>query len=193
MSYDPTIHTEAQYLNSLGTDATEDMFHATYSGILTHWFPTSRGYLIDHQLNATGGKPEYIVVRHAGGYRNPLLIVELKRPNKWTDTGKKEVLDDLETYIEGRFNLTQYNTIYGLGGIGFHWMVCKMEKSGGPRPTPVLGWQNNITSDASYAAFQPIADLVYNIVWVYPMKTPVFYFHNNVQLYCIPCNTRSFE
>ncbi|OJA17915.1 hypothetical protein AZE42_09235 [Rhizopogon vesiculosus] len=158
MPYDPTIQTEAQYVDNLGSSATEDKFHATYNGILAHWFPTSRGYIIDHQ------EPEYIIVRHAGGYRNPLLIVELKRPSKWTAAGQNEVLDDLQTYIEGQFKPTQYNTIYGVGGIGLYWMVCKMEKSGGPQPTLVLDWQNNIASDASYTQFQTIANLVYNII-----------------------------
>ncbi|KAG2338811.1 hypothetical protein BDR05DRAFT_1062515 [Suillus weaverae] len=164
MPYDQTIKTEAQYANNLGSGATEDKFHATYNGILTHWFPTSHGYIIDHQVMGEGGKPEYIIVRHAGGHRNPLLIVELKRPSKWTAAGKSEVLDDLETYIEGRFELTQYNTIYGVGGIGLNWMVCKMEKTGGHQATEVLGWQDDIASDASYTAFQTIANLVYHIV-----------------------------
>jgi len=164
MSYDQTIQTEALYVHNLGSSATEDKFHATYNGILTHWFPTSRGYIIDHQVMGEGGKPEYLIVRHAGGYRNPLLIVELKRPSKWTAAGQDEVRDDLQTYIEGRFELTKFNTIYGVGGIGLHWMVCKMEKSGGPQPTLVLDWQNNIASDASYTQFQTIANLVYTII-----------------------------
>jgi len=65
--------------------------------------------------------------------------------------------------MEGRFDLTNYSTIYGLGGIGLRWMVCKMEKSGGPGPALVLDWQNDVASDTSYTQFQTIADLVYNI------------------------------
>jgi len=58
MPYDQTIQFEAQYADNLGPCATEDKFHATYNGILAHWFPTSRGYIIDHQVDGTGGKPE---------------------------------------------------------------------------------------------------------------------------------------
>ncbi|KIL56567.1 hypothetical protein M378DRAFT_45193, partial [Amanita muscaria Koide BX008] len=68
------------------------------------------------QVMGEGGKPEYIIVHHARGKRNPHLIVELKRSNKWTTAGKNEIRDDLTTYIEGQFDLTQYNTIYGVGG-----------------------------------------------------------------------------
>ena len=163
MSYDYTIKEEATYVVNLGSNATEDKFHALYSEILTTWFPTSKGYIIDHQVLGEGGKPEYIVVRHAGGHRNLLLIVELKRPAKWNDAGKQEVLRDLTDYIEGRFDLTQYKTIYGVGGIGLHWMACKMEKSGLHAPATVLDWHDNISSDQSYHAFKTLADLVYNI------------------------------
>lgn len=163
MPYNATIKEEAQYARSLGDGATEDKFHATYSAILTTWFPSDKGYIIDHQVMGEGGKPEYIIVRHAGGKRNPLLIVELKRPNKWNDAGKKEVLSDLTTYIEGRFDLTQYNTIYGLGGIGLNWMVCKMEKSGQHVPQTILGWRADISSDQSYTDFAEVADKIYHI------------------------------
>lgn len=94
-----------------------------------------------------------------GGSRNPVLIVELKRASKWT---RAEVTDDL-TYIEGRFDSSIYNTVYGLGGIGLHWMVCRMEKSGPDSLEAVEEWQDDITSDASYGRFSGIADLVYNI------------------------------
>lgn len=163
MPYDQTIKHEAEYAHSLGPDATEDKFHATYNGILTHWFPTARGYVIDHQIMGEGGKPEYIIIRHAGRKRNPLLIVELKRPNKWTAAGKKEVQEDLTTYIEGRFDLTQYNTIYGVGGIGLHWAVYKMEKSGNHKLSLVQDWKDDIASDTSYTEFEHISNLVYTI------------------------------
>lgn len=162
-SYDATILTEATYVYDLGPNATEDKFHATYSGILSHWFPTTRGYVIDHQVMGAGGKPEYIVVRHAGTYRNPILIVELKRPSKWTEAGQQEVVDDLVTYIEGRFDITEYKSIYGLAGIGLRWMVCKMEKNGDGEPTTVQDWGDNVASKVSFAAFRDVAELLYNI------------------------------
>jgi len=63
----------------LSDAASEDQFHA----ILTTWFPTSEGYMID-----TGGEPD---VRR-GKRRNPLLIVELKRPERWNDAGKEQLV-----------------------------------------------------------------------------------------------------
>ena len=164
MPYDATIKQEASFVSNLSlTEATEDKFHATYSGILAHWFPPSLSYLIEPQVRGEEGKPGFIVVRHGGGYRSPLLIVELKRVSKWNDAGRKAVRRELTLHLEGRFDLTRYNTIYGLGGIGFHWMVCKMEKSGSGSPVDVEPWRDDIVSDASYNRFEEIADLIYNI------------------------------
>ncbi|KAI0828009.1 hypothetical protein BC628DRAFT_131385 [Trametes gibbosa] len=164
MPYNATIKAEARYAHDLG-DTSEDRLHATYSAILTHWFPTERGYLIDHQLMDKGGKPEYIVVRHGGGTRNTLLIVELKRTSKWHDAGKAAVYEDLVGYIEGRFevDLTRYDRIFGLGGIGLRWRTCEMEKSGPHELNFLRGWTDDISSDTSYTAFGQFADLVYGI------------------------------
>jgi len=164
MPYDDTIKQEAVYVANLAT-VTEDNLYALYRGILTTWFPTSRGYVLDHQVLGRTDKPaEYVVVRHAGGDRNPLLVVELGSPDKWNDAGRRDVLQDLVECVEGQFDLTRYNAIYGVGGIGFHWMVCKMEKSGPPHAaTTVLDWDDDISSDRSYDAFEAIAKLVYEI------------------------------
>jgi len=162
MSYNHAIKQEAQYVQALGQGATEDCFHATYMGVLTEWFPTSRGYIIDHQGFDEGGQLEYMVVRHAA-QKNTVLVVELKQPSKFSDAGKWEVMMDLTEYIEHRFDRTQYNTIYGLGGIGLNWMVCKMTRTGPSIPTVVQTWTADITSDDSYDAFGHIANLVYNI------------------------------
>ena len=162
-SYDETTKGEAAYAAELGEGAVEDKFHATYTAILSYWFPTSKGYVIDHQVMGDGGKPEYIVVRHAGVLRNPLLIVELKRPKKWNDAGRKEVRMDLVEYIEGRFKSTMFGTIYGLAGIGLRWKALKMSKEEGPEPDTVVEWQDDISSDESFLKMQKVAELVYNL------------------------------
>lgn len=160
MPYHNTLKEEATYVANLGSTAAKDKFHGLYGGILTTWFPASEGYIIDPQGQNRVGK---FVVRQAGGHRNPLLIVELKRPAKWNDAGKQEVVQDLTRHVEGQLDLTQNNTIYGVGGIGLHWMVCKMEKSGLHVLGTVLGWDDDISSNQSYDAFKTVAELVYHI------------------------------
>jgi hypothetical protein len=162
MPYHNAIKQEAQYVQALGQGATEDCLYATYMAVLTEWFPTSRGYMIDDQGFDRGG---CFVVRHAAQLekKNPVLVVELKQPSKFNDTGKLEVMMDLTEYIEGRFDLTQYNMIYGLGGIGLDWKVCKMARTAPYILTTVQTWTADITSDDSYDAFGYIANLVYNI------------------------------
>ena len=165
MSYDATIQEAARRADSFGPNAAKDKFRGTYYGVLVHWFPTSRGYIIDHQvLGPAGKKVEYIVTRNEGGFHNPLLIINLKRPSEWTAAGQQMVVDELVGHIKDHFNLTRYNTIYGLGGIGLQWMVCKIQRSGDHQPIVLVNWKDNIASDASYAEFAVIADLIYSLV-----------------------------
>jgi len=165
MPYGSGTTNQANWVTRLGPTATQDKLHALYNTILNKWFPSSKGYAIDRQALGGASKPgrKSFFVRHAGYHRDPLLIVEFKRPAKWNDAGKQEVLEGLTESMQAQFEQTQYNTIYGLGGIGLHWTVYKMEKDGLPVPTMVLDWHDDITSDVSYDAFETVAELVYNI------------------------------
>lgn len=164
MSYNATIQNEAQYVNSLGPNATKDKFHAIYNGILAHWFPVSQGYLIDHQVLGPAGEVEYIVIRHEGGFRNPLFVVKIKHPSEWTVAGQQMVVDELVDHIKGQFDFTHYNSIYGLGAIGFHWMVCEIQRSGDHQPTLLVDWQDTITSATSCFEFDVVAAVVSSLV-----------------------------
>lgn len=161
MPYNAAIKEEADYARGLG-EIDEDNFHATYNAVLHQWFSTSLGYLIDPTEVDDDGIPEYVVVKHAPGKGN-VLIVELKRPSMFNAMGKHQVLDELRDYIEDSFDFTEYDAIYGLGGIGLGWTVCKMMKSGLPEPTIVQNWAVNITSNRCYDLFGTIADSTYNI------------------------------
>ncbi|KAH9987044.1 hypothetical protein BJV77DRAFT_964953 [Russula vinacea] len=135
MSYDATIQGAARRADSFGPNAAKDKFRGTYYSVLVHWFPTSRGYIIDHQvLGPAGKKVEYIVTRNEGA------------------AGQQMVVDELVGHIKDHFNLTRYNTIYGLGGIGLQWMVCKIQRSGDHQPIVLVNWKDNIASDASLRA-----------------------------------------
>lgn len=161
MSYCFSIHSKARYLNNLGPNATEDKFRGIYNTIFWYWFPANRGYIIGNHPLAKRGESKSLMVRH-GGLPDPILIVKVEAPSEWTEIGRQTVMDELADQIKEGFDHTQYKTIYGLGGIGLHWVVCKME-SGDDQPTIVLDWQDDVSSDASYARFEIIADLVYNI------------------------------
>ncbi|KAG5646024.1 hypothetical protein DXG03_004626 [Asterophora parasitica] len=123
--------------------------------------PDSQGYVAGVEGRRVG-KHKYIVARHVGHTRNPVVIFVLKRPIDWTDAGKDEVTSNLTTYIEEQFHLTRYTTIYALGGIGPHWAVWKMEKSDHILQS-IHGWQDDISSDSSFAQFERIVKLVHHI------------------------------
>jgi hypothetical protein len=163
MPYGATIKGEAVYCHSLGLNATANEYAGVYNTILLNWFGDSRGFVVGiHALPQR--KYRTLIVRHHDlpGHLNPLLVLNLKRPSKWTPVGQQAVVDELAEHIKGRFDLTQHDTIYGLGAIGLHWVVCKM-KSGDDQPTIVVDWQDNIASDASYVRFESVANLIYNI------------------------------
>jgi len=165
MSYSSGTKGEAQYVAKLGTTARADTLHILYNMVLHKWFPVSAWYAIGRKALCGAGKSgrKSFFVRRAGYDRDPLLIVELKRPAKWNDAGRQEVLKHLTESIQAQLHETRYNTIYGLGAIGLHWMVCKMEKDGSPVPTTVMDWHDDISSDSSYAAFKAVAALIYDI------------------------------
>ncbi|TDL18978.1 hypothetical protein BD410DRAFT_452019 [Rickenella mellea] len=162
--YDATTVEEITYAKSLN-DPTEDKFHGSYDAILHTFFNTASGYIVEHQVMGPGGKPEFIIVRRGGtpSQRNPVIIVELKRPSKWNAAGKQEVLNDLTQYIEGRLDHTSYSKIYGIGAIGFHWMTCEMPKTGPHVPTVINNWHDDITTAAGYALLHTFANTVHNI------------------------------
>jgi len=165
MPYCEDIKAEAKDVAELGSAATVDELKALYLAILFEWFSLSKGYIIDYQVLNGARKPgrKSFFVRRTGAYRGPHLIVELKRSAKWNDAGRKEVLEGLTKSIQTQFEKTPYNTIYGLGAIGLHWTVYKMEKDGLPVLTTVMNWRDDISSDLSHDCFEVVADLVYNI------------------------------
>jgi hypothetical protein len=74
-------------------------------------------------------------------------------------------MDELVIQIKKGFDNSRHSTTYGLGGIGLHWVACKMG-SKDDQPTILFDWQDDITSDASYASFKIIADLVHKFITI---------------------------
>lgn len=114
MPYSAYTKDEARDIQGLGQGAREDASHGLYNLVLTHWF--TQNYTIKPQVQTHRGvgRPEFIICNN---HNTPVLIVELKRPAKWTTAGKEEVIKELREYLEGHLELTHHNTIYGLGGI----------------------------------------------------------------------------
>jgi hypothetical protein len=105
-------------------------------------------------------KPGFIAIRHAGkGRLPPPFVVKFKRASEWTTSGKAKLKKEVRGYLEKLSKLTEFDTIYGVGGIGLHWLAYKMHKLGG-RPILMLDWQDDISSARSYKEFQTIADLI---------------------------------
>jgi len=163
MPYNPGIKAQAKTLAKLGATAKADNFHGIYNAILNEWFPPSEYYAIEPHDPRKSGRKSFVVCHYGGHHDHPLLVVVLKRPAKWNDAGKQEVLEHLTESMQAQFDEAQYNTIYGLGGIGLQWMVCKMERDGLLMPTTVLDWHDDISSDLSCNAFEAVAASIHDI------------------------------
>src|SRR5258705_7015558 len=158
MPYDTTIQNEQAYASSLGVDAVEDKFYGLYNAILNHWFTTSHGYIIEAQVLGHGGKPEYFVIRHANGTRNPVMVVEIKRPNSLHTGGKDIAVQEIQGYMRRRFQDTSLDVMYGLAGVGLCWSVWKMER-GSATMVNVQQWRRSVASDVSHRRFERVYNM----------------------------------
>jgi hypothetical protein len=113
------------------------------------------------------GRPDFTVARRSGTqFRNTVIVVELKRPGRWTDRGKEEVKTQLTEYVTDHFGHTQHNIIFALAGIGLRWKLYRARRPRGNQLvqlTVVHDWQNDITTQASYMMFAGIAQDVHNL------------------------------
>ncbi|TDL18964.1 hypothetical protein BD410DRAFT_830559 [Rickenella mellea] len=162
MRYNDTIKRLAALIGGLGDDAREAHFHVNglYNGILNQWFPTVAGYVIEPQVQEDG---VFMIVRHLDASRrmNSVLVVELKGPTKYNATGKRDIQTALTARMEKQFQFghTTYGKIYGLGGIGAHWiwMACVKDITGRPTVIQMKDWTDDITSDTSAELFHQFA------------------------------------
>ena len=167
MPYPPIFQSVVQYLNGLGPDVTQDKFNGLYNSILWHWFPLDGGYIVTNVSLPLGARSKNVLVCHGLGPGgppglNPILVLKIKRPSKWTAAGRQTVMDELVDQIKKAFDESRHSPIYGLGAIGLHWMAFKMQ-SKDDQPTVLVDWQDDITSDASYASFNIIADPIHEM------------------------------
>ena len=116
-----------------------------------------------HQVVVTSSslksrKPEYFVVRHANGARDPIMVVEIKRPNTLHTGGKDEARRDIQHYMGGRFRETGLDVMYGLSGVGLWWSVWKMER--GSTTMTNVQWRGSVASDFSHRRFERVFDII---------------------------------
>lgn len=138
---------------ALGPDALEHPFYPIYADILGAWFPPEEYQIRAHFPIRGNGRPDY-AVSHLQNPFDPFLIIEIKRPNKCTPSGKEEVQEKLEKYIEKLFEVTERETVLGLAGIGLNWALFRMRMTGPPESEVVLEWNDNVSSDESFDIFQ---------------------------------------
>ena len=104
----------------------EDRFRSLYNAVLNHWFPSASGFIVEPQVR-DDGQPRFVIVRMVGSHSRIALVVELKRPSKWSAGGSVVAFNELKDYIEAQFDPTiQPHTIYGIVGFGLRWKGFSM-------------------------------------------------------------------
>jgi len=144
---------------AINPDIHENKFHMLWNGILNYHFPVTVQYGVAPQTSVTGlgSKPEFFVVKVAREEESIVLVVELRKPAEDSDAGRTNVKQELTDYIEERFDETEFDTIYAIGGIGLSWSAYKMQKAGSPELECIYGWASNVTSATSFSRLANIA------------------------------------
>jgi len=158
MPYNATIEAEQVYVSRLGVDAVEAKFYGLYNTILSHWFTSGDGYIVEAQVQGPGRTP-YFVVRHTNSSRDPTMVVRIERPNTLHTGGKAAAFEDIKWYMHRRFQETGLDVMYGLAGVGLWWSVWKMER-GSATVTNIQQWRGSVASDTSYGRFQRVFKII---------------------------------
>jgi hypothetical protein len=179
MVYPRAIVTMAQNLireAASKPDIPESKFYMLWNAVLNHHFPIGLEYGVALQTS-TKGECTFLVVKFARERESIVLVVLLKTPDEDTAVGRDSLKKDLAGYIDECFVDTDYETIYGIGGIGLSWSAYKMEDATAPDLELLHDWTSNITAFLSYEWMHDIVALVERMkgtvreqVWLVPMQ-----------------------
>jgi len=176
--YPQYILTKAAELNN--DDETIEMkYYPLYDKILNYWFPPTEGYDVSPQwpIPDTRKIVDFTITFVIEHHQRPLLLVEIKPPSDFKlDSGRAvahfqvmQHLDDIGP------NNEHAERLYAISAIGKKWRACYAKKGNGSTGAqPVKGvaaenslklsrpqcWNEDITSNASYEAFQGIVETI---------------------------------
>ena len=163
----------------------ENKFFPLYNTILFYWFPPTEGYDVHPQWPIPDAKNfDDLTITFVIKYQQyPLLLVEIKPPSDFrSDSGRGLAIDEVMGHLDqiGPNNLYA-DRLYAISAIGKRWRACytlkgKGTEDGPARPVKGIAaknslktahpecWNPDITSDASWAAFQSIVETIKDYV-----------------------------
>jgi Ubiquitin family len=176
-SYPQYILTKAARLND-DNENIESKFFPLYVKILNYWFPLTEGYDICPKWPIPDSRRpnDFInfVIEH---HEHPLLLIEIKPPPYFQSvSGRHEAINQVTDHLdEIGPNNVHVDQLYAISAIGKRWRACyalKGKGSKGGRPVKGVAianslrsahpecWNPDITSKASWVAFQSIVEKI---------------------------------
>lgn len=178
-AYPPYILDSANELND-DNETVETVFYPLYFSILSYWFPPDEGYnvcprwTIPNYSEIEDPTITFVIQRHR---QQPLLLIEIKPPSDFQlDSGRGSAIAQVIVRLDDLGPTNQHAPrLYAISAIGKRWRACytlqgRVSRGGqvvmGVAATDSLRsagqecWNPDITSDASYAAFQGIVETI---------------------------------
>ena len=148
----------------------ENKFYMLWDTILNLHFPFTLGYGMAPQtsITGTGTRQDFIVVKIIRESVDVVVVVELKSSSDETKAEMDTLQTELVEFIKERFSQTQYQTIYGIGGVGLSWTALKVDKMDFDRPMTIVPRRGNVTSNESFSRLKAVADEIYAMTRVWP-------------------------
>ena len=176
--YPQYILTKAAELDN-DNEIIESKYYPLYDKILNYWFPPTEGYDVSPQWSIPDSRKTVdfsitFVIEH---HQQPLLLVEIKPPSDFKlDSGRDAaVIQIIQRLDEIGPNNQHADRLYAISAIGKKWRACYAYKGNGSNGgQPVKGvaeknslrsgepecWNEDITLNASYEAFQGIVETI---------------------------------
>lgn len=164
-SYPQYILNLAALLNNDDNETIETKFFPLYNMILMYWFPPTEGYVVCPRWKpAPDSFVISFVVEH---HRHPLLLVEIKPSSDFqSDSARHLAISQVISHLDeiGPTNL-HADRLYAISAIGKRWRACYANSGSGTVIDSLQSsspdyWNPDITSSASWAALQSIADTI---------------------------------
>jgi hypothetical protein len=156
-------------------------FFGLYNWILNYWFPSAEGYNVCPKWHISDSRRANNFINFVIEWHQqppvPLLLVEIMAPSHFQSDSRRHKAIDLVTNRLDEIgpNNLHADRLYAISAIGKRWRACYALKGKGSKGgQPVKGvaaknslrsahpdcWNPDITSDASWAAFQSIVKTI---------------------------------
>ena len=177
--YPQYILTKAAELNDNFNEKMEQKFFSLYDKILNYWFPPTEGFDVCPQWLVPDSRrfDDFTTSFAIEHNQHPLLLIEIKPPSDFQfDSGRNGAILQVINHLDeiGPKNL-HADRLYAISAIGKRWRACyalKGNSSQGGQPVKGVAkrnslssahpecWNPDITSEASWKAFQGIVDTI---------------------------------